>query len=224
MPSLLVTGASRGIGAELVRQYAEAGWRVFATCRDPRRAPSFPKGVSLHALDVTDSARIRALADELRGEPIDLLINNAGILGPKPDDLAVRDRDGWLRTLITNAVAPLEMAAAFLEHVAASQRRVIAAITSGMGSIGDNESGGWYAYRTSKAALNMAMKNLSIDVRDRGIAVVVINPGWVKTDMGGKGASITVETSVKGMRAVLERVTLAGSGRFLSWDGSDYPW
>jgi NAD(P)-dependent dehydrogenase (short-subunit alcohol dehydrogenase family) len=220
MPTLLVTGASRGIGLEIARQYVAAGWRVHATCRKPRTI----EGAVVHALDVTDFAGVEVLARELRGESIDLLINNAGILGPGGDGLDEVERDGWIATLMTNAVAPLKLAAAFLPHVAKSERKLICSITSGMGSIGDNGGGGWYAYRTSKAALNMAMKNLSLEVRGRGVTVVVMNPGWVKTDMGGRGANITPERSVTGMRKVLGGVTLEDTGKFLSWDGGGYPW
>lgn len=230
MPTALITGANRGLGLEFVRQYAQDGWRVHACCRDPRAATELAalaggsKGaVQVHALDVADFAQIERLARALDGEALDLLLNNAGIY-PRDSDLGQLDYAAWERAFRVNAMAPLRMAEAFVEHVARSQRRLIASVTSLMGSIGDNGSGGSYAYRSSKAALNMANKSLSIDLRDRGVTAIVLHPGWVKTDMGGASAPIEAPESVRGMRAVIGRVGLADSGKFFDYEGDELPW
>lgn len=230
MPTALITGASRGLGLEFVRQYADAGWRVHACCRNPEAAAALgalagaSKGaVQVHALDVADFAQIERLGAALGGEAIDLLLNNAGVYA-RDADLGRLEYGAWERSFRVNTMAPVRMAEAFVEHVARSQRRLIVSITSLMGSIGDNGSGGSYAYRSSKAALNMANKSLSIDLRDRGITAVVLHPGWVKTDMGGPGAPIEALESVTGMRKVIERLTPDDSGKFFDYEGEELPW
>lgn len=230
--NILITGASRGIGLEMVKQYASGdASRIHACCRDPRRAQDLQRIASgtgdrvvIHALDVTDSDRIDALAKELSGEAIDLLMNNAGVYGGRSDGLEPVDGARWIDVLRVNTIAPIKMASAFLGHVEASRRKIIAAVSSKMGSIDDNSSGGYYAYRSSKAALNMAMRNLAIELRGRGIICVSLNPGWVRTDMGGASAPLSVEESVKRLRRVLHAVTAADSGMFLDNDGSHIPW
>jgi len=226
VPSVLVTGSNRGIGLEFVRQYAAEGWRVFATCRGPAKAAALKAidgDVRVHALDVVDDARIAALAGELRNEPLDLLINNAGVMGPE-DAFGRTDPDGWVDTLRVNAIAPIRVLERFLPHLERGRRKTAMSITSGMGSIGDNTSGGAYAYRTSKAALNQAMRSAAIDLKDKGTIVVVINPGWVRTDMGGRGAPLAVEQSVSNMRRTIAALTPADSGKFLNHTGEVYPW
>lgn len=230
MPTALITGANRGLGLEFVRQFVQDGWRVHACCRDPKAAAALNElargssgAVQVHALDVADFAQIERLAGALGGEAIDLLLNNAGVY-PRESDLGALDYAAWERALRTNALAPIRMAEAFVEHVARSQRRLIVSITSLMGSIGDNGSGGSYAYRSSKAALNMGNKSLSIDLRDRGITAVVLHPGWVKTDMGGAGAPIEAPESVRGMRTVISRLSLEDSGKFFDYEGDELPW
>lgn len=228
--TVLVTGASRGIGLEFVRQYAAAGDRVLATCRDPDKATDLADLADRHddlsvlTLDVNDHAQIDAFAGELSGTAIDLLINNAGVMGPKTQGHEDLDYDGWLDTLRTNTLGPLKVATALLENVLASDHKRIVSVTSGMGSIGDNTSGGWYAYRSSKAALNMAMKCLAVDVATRGVTCVVINPGWVQTDMGGRTATLPVHDSVEHMRSVIDNLSVEDNGSFKSHDGSEYVW
>ena len=229
MPSILITGANRGLGLEFVRQYAGAGWRVFATARNPDRARELADlavgqpSISVHPLEVTDAASVRSLARELAQEPLDTLICNAGVMGPAAQDLGAIDFDGMLETLNINAVAPLRIAEAFVENVAKSQRKLIVGITSGMGSIADS-SGGDYAYRASKAALNMSFHNLALDLRSRGIISVVINPGWVQTDMGGSNAPVAVGDSIAAMRRVFDKVTISDSGKFLDYKGGTWAW
>jgi NAD(P)-dependent dehydrogenase (short-subunit alcohol dehydrogenase family) len=227
MPSVLITGANRGLGLEFARQYAQQGYRVFATSRKPEPALAALAGeherISLHALEVTDGDSVRALAAELAGEPIDILINNAGTMGPRAQKLGRIDYDGFLDTLRVNTLGPLRVAEAFVEHVARSERKLMVAVTSGMGSISDS-SGGSYAYRASKAALNMSFHNLALDLKERAIIAIVINPGWVQTDMGGKRAPTKVEDSISAMRKVFDALTLADSGKFKNYGGGDFAW
>lgn len=227
MPTVLITGANRGIGLEFARRYAADGWRVHAACRDPAGAQDLKKikgDVAVHRLDVTEAREVAALAKALEGEPIDLLINNAGIYGARGDGPGHMDYPAWEETLRVNTLAPLRVSEALLPNVAASDKKLIVAITSRMASIELNVEGGSYAYRSSKAALNAAMRSLAADVRAKGVAVAVFSPGWVKTDMGGRGAPVGVTDSVAGMRAVIARLTLADSGRFFNFEGKQIPW
>jgi NAD(P)-dependent dehydrogenase (short-subunit alcohol dehydrogenase family) len=227
MPTCFITGANRGIGLELVRQYAADGWHVVATCRRPEWAEALRAvagDVHIHALDVTDFAQIEAAARAMNGAAIDVLINNAGVYGPRSVPFDGVDYGAWANVLRVNTMAPLKISAVFAENVARSQQKRIVALTSLLGSIADNNSGGSYIYRTSKAALNAAMKTLAVDLRARGIAVAVIHPGWVRTDMGGSGAMIDPFESVAGMREVIAGLNLENSGRFFNYDNREIPW
>jgi len=226
--TLLITGANRGIGLEFARQYAQAGWQVLACCRDPESASqlknlaSSKPNIKLLALDVSDFSQIDKLSKELKGQSIDLLINNAGIY---PDSSWGRiNYDDWAQAFKINAMAPLKMSEAFLENVASSQLKKIVTLSSKMGSLDDNTSGGSYIYRTSKTAVNMVMKSLAIDLKPRGIASTVLHPGWVQTDMGGPNGLINTEQSVAGLRKVIDQLTLQNSGRFIAYDGKEIPW
>lgn len=229
MPSILITGANRGLGLEFAKQYAEAGYRVFAAVRAPERAEALtaiaaknPR-VTVHELAVTEAASVRALAESLAREPIDILLNNAGWYGPKRQTVGQIDFEGLLETLRVNTVAPLQVVDAFLPHVERGERKLLVAVTSGMGSIAES-SGGYYAYRASKAALNMTFHNLALDLKNRGIISVVINPGWVKTDMGGAGAQLEPQQSIGMMRNIFDGLTLSDSGKFLNYRGGTLPW
>src|SRR6476619_2648685 len=190
MPSVLITGANRGLGLEFARQYADDGWSVLATCRHHeaasalRNLPKAGGGISIVALDVTDPAGIKRAARQI-AEPIDLLINSAGIAGPPDQGTEKVDYAAWHTVLDVNTMGPLRVTEAFIPHLARGRHNQVVTITSGMGSIGDNSSGGSIPYRSSKAAVNMVMRTAAIDLASRGIIAVVINPGWVKTDMGG---------------------------------------
>lgn len=232
MYTALITGASRGIGLELARQYAADGWRVLACCRQPDGADALnklalqhPALVHIHQLDVTDLSQIDHLAKALADEPIDLLMNNAGVY---PDDdfkgFGHTDYAKWMHAFEVNTMGPLFMAEAFVKQVAKSEKKIIATISSMMGSVADNTSGGAYLYRSSKAAVNMVVKSLSLDLKDQGITAVVFNPGWVLTDMGGPNAMIPVEQSVSGLRKVIGKLTLADSGKFFNYDGQEIAW
>jgi NAD(P)-dependent dehydrogenase (short-subunit alcohol dehydrogenase family) len=226
MATVLVTGANRGIGLEFVRQYAKEGARAFACCRDPDSAPELQKlatshgCVAVHRLDVADGKSIEALARELRHEPIDILINNAGILGRQSGPV---DYAAWEESFRVNTIGPFHMAQALRENLERGESRKIVTITSGMGSTSTN-SGGYYAYRSSKAAVNNAMHGLAADwSRDRFI-IVVVSPGWVATDMGGRGAPLSPTRSVADMRRLIEGLKRSDNGRFLDHKGHELPW
>jgi NAD(P)-dependent dehydrogenase (short-subunit alcohol dehydrogenase family) len=233
LPTVLVTGASRGIGLEFVRQYAADGWRVLACVRSPQRATDLQQlaeqsagQVTVHALDVEDHASIDALATALSAEPIDVLINSAGTReGRAFGKFGNSDFADWERVYRINVIGPMKMAEAFVGHVARSSQKKIVTLTSILGSIGRNSIGGLYAYRASKAAVNAVMRSMSIDLASaQGIAATTMHPGWVRTDMGGPRADIDVVTSVSGMRRVIDGLTTENAGRFWMYDGSKLPW
>jgi NAD(P)-dependent dehydrogenase (short-subunit alcohol dehydrogenase family) len=221
MPTVLITGASRGIGGEFARQYAADGWRVIATCRNP---DSYDGVGEVHALDVADADSVSALGKAMAGEKIDLLINNAGIYGPRNLPFDGLDYDAWEQVLRINLMGPMRVAAALAGPVMSSQKKKMVFISSKVGSISDNSSGGSYIYRSSKTALNIAVKSLSLDISEKGVICLLLHPGWVQTDMGGASAPIDMATSVSGMRAVIERAGAAESGRFFNYDGTSLPW
>lgn len=227
MPTVLITGASRGIGLEFARQYAAHGWKVLAACRNPAEAAELNKlggDVSLFALDVDDDRSIGQLAERLKGVPIDVLINNAGISGREAGTLGSVDSATFMKVLRTNTVAPLKVTEAFVDNVAASEQRKVVAITSRLGSIELNDGGGMYAYRASKAALNAAWKSLSIDLKGRKVTCAVFHPGWVQTDMGGKSAPVQPKDSVAGMSKVIAGLKPSDTGRFFNYDGAPLAW
>jgi NAD(P)-dependent dehydrogenase (short-subunit alcohol dehydrogenase family) len=232
MKTILITGANRGIGLELTKQYAVDGWRVLACSRNPLKsdalnnlATKYQELIKVQALDVADPAQIERLAQTLANEPIDVLINNAGIY-PKSDSSGFGHTNyaDWFTAFNINTMAPLKMVEAFVKQITLGKQKIIVTITSQMGSIEDNSSGGYYLYRSSKAAANMVMKSLAVDLKPKGITAVAFNPGWVKTDMGGPNAMISVEHSVAGMQQVINKLTLADSGKFLGYEGNEIPW
>lgn len=230
MPSVLITGSNRGIGLEWCRQYADAGWRVYATCRHPETAGDlhdlarkYPR-LSVHALDVTQSESVYALCAELQDEALDVLVNNAGVYLEKYAPAKTSNYEDWMRTLEVNTLGPMRVAEALLEQVARGERCLIVCMTSHMGSIAEIEAPGDTYYRSSKAALNAAMKGLSIALKERGIGVLLLHPGWVKTRMGGWDAPLTPAESVAGMRALVEQFGLDMSGHFFRYNGTEIPW
>ncbi len=223
--NILVTGATRGIGLELVRQLRARGDDVIAAVRDDKTAGELRDlRARLEICDVASEPSIAGLAARLGEAPLDIVINNAGVWGGEKQGVARFDAAEAMRTYQTNALGPLLVSLALLPHLRRGGAKKLLHVTSGMGSIGDNSSGGYYAYRMAKAALNMASRSLANDLRREGIASAVINPGWVKTDMGGDGAPTTVTDSVKGILARLDELTLATSGSFLHWRGGTFPW
>lgn len=237
MRTVLITGANRDLGLEFVTQYVAEGYVVHACCRRPGGAAALKalekvnrKVLHVHALDVTRTEAILKLAGALSETPIDILINNASVFGPDAEiekdfrqSLGHIDEEIVAKVIRINAVAPMVMAQAFTEHVARSTERKVAAISSPLGSIGAT-TGGRYAYRMGKAALNMAMATLAKDLEPRGIGVYVLGPGEVRPGMGGGKALVGKEPSVSGMRRVIEAPPIPGAARFQLFDGTPLPW
>lgn len=221
MPTVVVTGANRGLGLEFARQYAADGWSVIATCRDPDQAQELAAlagDIRIERLDVADWDALETFGETLAVESLDVLICNAGIGG-----WGEAEPDPWLRALAVNCIAPTMLARALVDGVERASGKIVA-ITSKMGSIADNMSGGSIVYRSSKAALNAAWRSLAIDWKDRDVAVAMLHPGWVQTDMGGRNALITAEESVAGLRRVIETLGRDTSGAFLDYRGEAIAW
>jgi len=228
--SILITGANRGIGLELTGQFAADGWQVLACCRNPAAAEPLQAlaaqnpAIEVQGLDVTDYDQMAKLSSRLAGRPIDVLLSNAGIYGTKGIGFGDVDAEEWREVLEVNTIAPLMLAQAFVEQVAASEQRLIAVISSKVGSIADNSSGGSYLYRSSKTAVNQVVKCLSIDLAERGISVISLHPGWVQTDMGGPNAEISRDESVSGLKSILQSAGPAQNGQFIEYNGDPIPW
>lgn len=224
MTRWLVTGAGRGIGLGMVRALLARGEEVIATARRPQGARELAaSGARVLQLDVTDPASVAALAGELRGEPLDVLVGNAGV-GVGRSAPGLIDFDELRRQFEVNAIGTLRVTDALLDNLRRGARRLVAHMSSKMGSIADNTSGNAYAYRASKAALNALTKSLAIDLAPEGFTCVVLHPGWVRTDMGGSAAPLSVEESVAGLLAVLESLGPERSGAFLDFSGAEVPW
>jgi NAD(P)-dependent dehydrogenase (short-subunit alcohol dehydrogenase family) len=222
--TVLVTGANRGLGLEFVRQIVDRGDTVIATCRDPQSAPELAAtGAQVETVDVGETEDLRALASRLEGRAIDLLINNAG-MGVGGRAFHEEDFDGLARFFEVNAIAPMRLSQLLLDNLRAGRGKTIVNVTSKMGSIDDNTSGGAYGYRGSKAALNMLTKSMALDLRREGIQAIVIHPGWVATDMGGSAAPLSTPDSVKGMLAVVDGLGPEQSGHFFDYSGAELPW
>lgn len=217
MPTVAVIGASRGIGLALVRHYAADGWRVHATTRTPDAPGELGRvegDVVLHELEVCNGAHIVALVEALRDEPLDVLIHNAGVKG------SGLDRETVMRI---NADGPIAIAQALLDNVKRSDLRRIVLMTSQMGARhGSRRSLGTYG--DSKAALNDRFRAIEPEWRRDGVIAVVVHPGWVRTDMGGSGAPLSVDESARGIREVVDGLTPEHAGRFWCWDGREHPW
>jgi len=230
MSTILITGSNRGIGLELVKQYTDDNWRVYACCRSPETAMDLQKiadshnNISLHVLDVADSQQITALASELKNISIDILFNNAGIYGPYDAVFGNTNEQQWLECFQINTISPMKVTEAFVNNVAKSELKIIATMSSKMGSMADNGSGGSYLYRSSKAAVNAVMTSVAIDLKPKGIKVGIMHPGWVKTDMGGPNGEITTTQCVQQLKKILSGLTLEKSGSFFEIDGSVIPW
>lgn len=226
--NVMITGASRGIGLEYVRQYAEAGHQVYATVRHPDEATLLGTlsrqyaNVAIHAMDVADLQSIRALASKLKTLKLDILISNAGIY--PESSFGQADPNAWLAAFQINTLGTYYLAECLLPQLASAGQAKLIAMTSKMGSIDDNSSGGAYIYRSTKTALNMIIKSLAIDLRQHDITVAALHPGWVRTDMGGPQGLIDTETSVSGLRNVIAQLDVAQSGSFIAYDGQAIPW
>ena len=227
MPTVFITGANRGLGFEFAKQYAADGWRVIAACRDPAKAEALSAvegDVQVETMDVDDDASVASLSDKLKDEAIDLLINNAGIYGPKHLSAEDMDYEAWGRVLRTNTMSPFRVTMAFLQQVRNSDQKLIATLSSKMGSLNENQDGGEYIYRSSKAALNAALKGLSYDLADAGIRIMLMHPGWASTDMGGPSAPLLPADGVAGLRKVLAGIKDGETGVFYDYNGGELAW
>lgn len=224
MPTILITGAGRGLGLELARQYAHDGWRIIGTVRNAEAKSNLEK-VHAEALlhDVGEPAQASKLASRLRDVPLDVLYYNAGTIGKRGMALGSFDYPAWEEVLRVNLLGAAALIEALVENVAASEQKKIAVMSSRLGSIAES-SGMTLPYATSKAALNLLAKGLAATLAPRGIIVVALSPGWVKTDMGGESAPLTPEASVRGLRKVIAGLRREDSGKFISYDGSTIPW
>jgi NAD(P)-dependent dehydrogenase (short-subunit alcohol dehydrogenase family) len=230
MTTVLITGANRGLGLEFVRQYAHDGARVFACARVPGEAKALlelaaasSSKITVHALDVASDASVAHLKVELGDQPIDILINNAGVYGGDHQSAGSVDFAAWMRTLNVNTLGPVRVLQAFRPNLTKGHDKKAIAITSAMGSTARHD-GGALIYRSSKAALNNVMRGLSLAFKGDDLIVVPMHPGWVKTDMGGAGATLTPERAIASMRAVITRLKPSDSGRYINYDGSEIPW
>lgn len=225
MPTILITGANRGIGLALARSYRRDGWRVFAASRNPDA--SLAEGAEAVTLDLSSPESIKALTLTLAGIPIDIVWNNAGVYLDKNQALEQVDNRDWLRSFEINCIAPIRIAEALVENVSLSERKVMAFTTSKMASLTVNGAGA-YAYRSSKTALNMAVRCFAKDQEAKKISCLLLHPGHVRTDMGGPEGDIDIATSVAGMRKVVDQMSPAypadmNKGYF-DYDGSRIPW
>ena len=240
MSSVLITGANRGLGLEFTRQYLNDGWEVHAFCRQPDKAAELGEIVThkngklhLRQMDIDNENEIEAAANELKNQPLDLLINNAGIADgygrgvyemKEDPNIQNYDFEFWEEMMRINTLAPAKVISAFLENIRAGDQKKIANLSSGLGSITNLAWAGKYGYCASKAGLNMVSKGLSEWLKSEQIIVISLSPGWTKTDMGGPKATNSVEESVSGMRRVITTLNLADSGRFWNFDGEELPW
>jgi len=222
--TILISGAGRGLGLELARQYAEDGWRVIGTVRDAAARQRLEKlGAQAHIVDLTRLEHVETLAKQLNDEALDVLFCSAGIIGKRGMALGKFDYASWDEVLRVNLLGAAALTEALLDNVTASERKLIAMMSSRLGSITES-SGMTLPYATSKAALNMLVKGLAATLGAKGVVVVALSPGWVRTDMGGSGAPLGAETSVAGLRKVIAGLTPSDSGKFFSHDGSPIPW
>lgn len=228
--NVLVTGANRGLGLEFVKQYAEDGATVHACCRNPASAAALRAlcdasggKIGLHQLDVASPQSVEALAKAFGPMPLDILINNAGIYGPRDQSADRMDFEGWAKTFAVNSMAPLRLAQAFRPNLQRGREKKLVTVTSGMGSTAGHD-GGAFAYRASKAAVNNVMRGLAQAWRADGIVVALIHPGWVKTDMGGANADLSPHESIAGMRKVIAGLESKDSGKFLDYRGKELKW
>ncbi len=230
MNTVLITGANRGIGLECAKQYLDSGFEVLACCRDPekslelQRLKQLSNKIHIFQLDVTKSDTVKKLQHSLQNRSIDILINNAGIYGATKENFGNINEQNLLDVFRTNVWGVINMCQNFYQMVKKSELKKIITISSLMGSIADNQSGRAYAYRASKAALNAVMKSMSIDCITDGVRILILHPGWVKTDMGGNNALVTVQESVAGMRAIIDNEMKWHSGDFYNYRGEKLPW
>ncbi|NOH62829.1 SDR family oxidoreductase [Vibrio sp. RE88] len=226
MKTVLITGANRGIGLSLVKNYLAQGWQVHATYRSEKSSQDLLElegdNLTCHPLDVTDYQGLSEFANALPA--LDVLINNAGYYGPKGYGFGHTDIDEWRKVLEINTIAPLKLVEALFPNLQRGQLKKIACLSSKVGSMTENTSGGGYIYRSSKAALNSVVKSLSNDLSSQGFTVLALHPGWVQTEMGGPNALIDTQTSAAGLVEMIESADISRSGEFINYDGTALPW
>lgn len=227
MATILITGASRGIGLALAETLAARGDRVIATVRDPFRLPeslkTTPKErMAVIGMEVTDDRSVARAAAAVQ-EPIDVVLNNAGIHGSRDSNALDADLAEMAEVLAVNTIAPLRVARAFLPHLKRSAKPRILTISSQMGALSGSAQGS-VAYRASKAAVNKAMQGLAADLKPAGVVVAVVHPGWVRTDMGGGSASLSPAESATALARLIDRLSMRDTGQFFRWDGTIHPW
>lgn len=221
---VLIAGASRGIGLEMAVQYAADGWDVIAACRHPEQAKSWlPPGVDLHELDVTRAESIAALAYHLDDAPLDLLLVNAGVQGPMPETFVAPSDEEFEEVMRTNVLGPMRLVQAFGSSVAHAEGNIVL-LSSKMGSMTQTNAAFGLLYRSSKAALNMVTRTAAAQFGPQGACVVSLHPGWVRTDMGGADAPLTVTDAVEQMRGVISGLGPGDNGRFLDYSGRSIEW
>lgn len=227
METAVITGASRGIGLELTRQFLELGYRVIATYRDQPSAQLSEllthKTLTLLELEVTNSDSITKFSGNLTDTPIDILINNAGVLGLGDESLEGITPEDWATTFAVNTIAPLMVSRALLPQIKSSAKPRIITISSQMGSLNLHGTG-MYAYRSSKAAVNKSMQILALELKEQGVIVCPVHPGWVQTDMGGATADITVQESAAGIINLIRQLGIEQTGKFFTWEGKEHAW
>jgi NAD(P)-dependent dehydrogenase (short-subunit alcohol dehydrogenase family) len=227
MTTILITGANRGIGLALAMFLVNRGDRVIATMRDPFRIPDFLKTaprerMMVLGMDVTDDRSVERAAAAVK-EPIDVLVNNAGIHGPRGASSLDTDLAALAEVLAVNTIAPLRVARAFLPQLKQGKNPRILTVSSQMGALSGSVQGSM-AYRTSKAAVNKLTQCLAADLQPQGVAAIVLHPGWVQTDMGGSAADLTPEESARGIAGLIDKIGINETGRFYRWDGTIHPW
>ena len=230
MARILITGANRGLGLEFVERYLESGDDVIATYRNEESSFDLinmrdeRSNLKLLHLDVSSNKSLNSFAENLGDSTIDIFINNAGVYGPRNSSFENVNEENWIPAIKVNAIAPLLLTQLIIKNIRAGTDKKLIYITSKMGSIDDNKGGGAYVYRSSKTALNAVVKSLSVDLKNENIAVALIHPGWVKTDMGGPNALIERDTSVRGMTEVISNLDISSTGNFYNYDGSIIAW
>ena len=230
MTTYLITGSNRGIGLKFVEKLLARGDRVIATCRDRSKAQALSalddgeKQLQIVELDVANGDSLNSFPGRLGDTAIDVFVNNAGVYGPRGAEFGKVNGDEWAQVLNVNAIAPILLTQLLLPNLARGKDKKLVFITSKMGSIDDNGGGGQYIYRSSKAALNAAVKSLSIDLAGEGFSATLLHPGWVQTDMGGPNALIDTDTSVDGMLALIDQPGASTNGKFLAYDGKSIAW
>lgn len=228
MDTVLITGANRGIGLALTRKFLSAEYQVIACCRNPNAATALntlavSASVTVHSLDVSDEQSVSALHQVLGRQPVDILINNAGVYGGDNQAIDNMDYAAWREAIEVNMIAPFRMVSAFRENLARASRPRVITISSQMGAL-NRKSKGAHAYRSSKAAVNKLMQVLALDLKDDDIIVCPVHPGYVRTDMGGPGADISAEESADGIFTLAQSLSMEQSGRFWTWQGDEHPW